>query len=158
MIRFSLGEHLFEVAVRESAGAYEVTVNGERFELEVAEIAPGAFVIRRGERVERLHAVRSGDTVHLQWRGRVHRLTEEREGARSAHGRMATGLEAPMPGKVIAVHVAPGQRVHRGEEVLVVEAMKMENAVRAPRDGTVKTVAVAVGDPVAPGIALVELE
>ena len=43
-----------------------------------------------------------------------------------------------MPGRVIAVKVAPGQHVARGEELLVVESMKMENAIRAPRDGTVK--------------------
>ena len=42
-----------------------------------------------------------------------------------------------MPGRVIAVKVAPGQAVVKGEEVLVVEAMKMENALRAPRDGVV---------------------
>ncbi|HET8645384.1 MAG TPA: biotin/lipoyl-containing protein, partial [Vicinamibacteria bacterium] len=45
-----------------------------------------------------------------------------------------------------------------GEELLVVEAMKMENALRAPRDGTVKSVAAKVGDMVSPGVVLVELE
>jgi biotin carboxyl carrier protein len=59
---------------------------------------------------------------------------------------------------VIAVKVAPGQKVARGEELLVVESMKMENAVRAPRDGTVRAVAAQVGDMVGPGAVLVELE
>ena len=43
-----------------------------------------------------------------------------------------------MPGKVIAVKVEAGQTVAKGQELLVVEAMKMENAIRAPRDGRVK--------------------
>jgi 3-methylcrotonyl-CoA carboxylase alpha subunit len=63
-----------------------------------------------------------------------------------------------MPGRVAVVRVVPGQRVARGEELLVVEAMKMENALRAPRDGVVRAVHVAAGELVAPGRALVEVE
>jgi 3-methylcrotonyl-CoA carboxylase alpha subunit len=63
-----------------------------------------------------------------------------------------------MPGKVIAVKVEAGQQVTRGQELLVVEAMKMENAIRAPRDGRIKSVSAAVGDSVSPGTILVELE
>jgi biotin carboxyl carrier protein len=63
-----------------------------------------------------------------------------------------------MPGRVIAVKVAAGQKVARGEELLVVESMKMENAIRAPRAGTVRAVAAKVGDMVGPGAVLVELE
>jgi biotin carboxyl carrier protein len=63
-----------------------------------------------------------------------------------------------MPGRVAAVNVSVGQRVAKGEELLVVEAMKMENALRAPRDGVVRAVHVSAGDAVVPGRALVELE
>jgi biotin carboxyl carrier protein len=63
-----------------------------------------------------------------------------------------------MPGKVIAVKAVVGQTLSKGEEILIVEAMKMENAIRAPRDGTLKTIAVKVGDMVTPGVVLVELE
>jgi biotin carboxyl carrier protein len=63
-----------------------------------------------------------------------------------------------MPGKVIKVNVEPGQLVARGAEILVIEAMKMENAIRAPRDGRVKSVAARVGETVSPGVVLVELE
>ena len=49
-------------------------------------------------------------------------------------------------------------RVAKGDELLVVEAMKMETALRAPRDGVVRAVNVSAGDAVAPGRALVELE
>ena len=63
-----------------------------------------------------------------------------------------------MPGKVIAVKASPGQTVAKGDEILVVEAMKMENAIRAPRDGTIKSIAVKLGDMVSPGVTLAELE
>jgi biotin carboxyl carrier protein len=63
-----------------------------------------------------------------------------------------------MPGRVSAVKVAPGQAVTKGQELLVIEAMKMENALRAPRDGRVKHVRVRLGEMVGPGLVLVELE
>jgi 3-methylcrotonyl-CoA carboxylase alpha subunit len=63
-----------------------------------------------------------------------------------------------MPGKVIKVSAAVGQRVAKGQEILVVEAMKMENAIRAPRDGTVRSLTARVGDMVGPGAVLAELE
>jgi acetyl/propionyl-CoA carboxylase alpha subunit len=144
-VRFRCGEQSYEVDER--AG-----------ELILEEVAPGTYVVQQGSRRERFHCLRDGDEVHLAWRGTVYRLELERGGARAASRHAAGGLEAPMPGKVTAVRVAPGQAVRKGEEVLVVEAMKMENALRAPRDGTVKSVAVKVGDMVNPGVVLVELE
>ena len=96
----------------------------------------GTFVLLDGERRRVFHCVRDGATIHLFWDGVAYRLEEQKEGARAAHRRDKAGLEAPMPGKVIAVKASPGQAVKKGDEVLVVEAMKMENALRAPRDGT----------------------
>ena len=63
-----------------------------------------------------------------------------------------------MPGKVTAVKAREGQAVQKGEEILVVEAMKMENAVRAPRAGVVRRIHVKTGDMVGPGAVLAEIE
>jgi 3-methylcrotonyl-CoA carboxylase alpha subunit len=119
---------------------------------------PGTFVLVQGEERRVFHCVRDGSTLHLFWEGAVYRIEEQREGARPAQRGEKNGLEATMPGKVIAVKATPGQAVKKGDEVVVIEAMKMENALRAPRDGTIKTVAVKVGDMVGPGAVLVELE
>src|SRR2546422_4321868 len=64
---------------------------------------------------------------------------------------------APMPGLVVRVEVADGQRVDAGAGLVVVEAMKMENELRAPRAGMVQTVHVAVGQAVEKGMPLVTL-
>jgi acetyl/propionyl-CoA carboxylase alpha subunit len=73
-------------------------------------------------------------------------------------GDAASHLDAPLPGQVIAVHVAAGQRVEKGDELVVVEAMKMEHAIRAPSEGVVRTVLCAPGDQVARGQTLVDFE
>ena len=61
-------------------------------------------------------------------------------------GAAANELRCPMPGTLIALHVSPHDFVAAGEALAVVEAMKMENVLRAERDGTIATVEVAVGD------------
>ncbi len=67
-------------------------------------------------------------------------------------------LTAMMPSKVIAVHVKAGDRVQAGQVVMILEAMKMESELKAPRDGTVRAVNCAPGDSVNPGVPLIIIE
>jgi pyruvate carboxylase subunit B len=72
----------------------------------------------------------------------------------------ATGpapLVAPMPGLIVRVSVAPGDVVQPGQGLVVIEAMKMENELRAPAGGTVKSVNVVPGQAVEKGALLIEL-
>jgi 3-methylcrotonyl-CoA carboxylase alpha subunit len=66
-------------------------------------------------------------------------------------------LAAPMPGQVVAVHVAPNQEVQAGDPLIVLEAMKMEHTIRAPHAGHVLAVHVGPGEQVQAGTVLVEL-
>ena len=68
---------------------------------------------------------------------------------------VAARLAAPMPGKVLAVHVEPGAKVVRGQLLLVLEAMKMEHAITAPADGVVEAVNFLAGDVVEEGALLI---
>ena len=67
-------------------------------------------------------------------------------------------VSAPMPGKLLAVAVKPGDTVSKGDAVAVMEAMKMEHTLIAPRDGVVEAVGVSAGEQVAEGDILVHLE
>lgn len=67
------------------------------------------------------------------------------------------GFTAPMPGKIIAVHVTTGQSVKKGDALLVMEAMKMEHGIFAPREGVIKEVFFDVGDQVGEGVTLIAL-
>ncbi len=79
-------------------------------------------------------------------------------GTRRATAGGPARLDSPLPGQVIAVRVEVGQRVAEGEELVVVEAMKMEHAVRSPAMGTVRAVLCATGDQVRRGQPLVDFE
>lgn len=67
-------------------------------------------------------------------------------------------VKAPMPGLVLNVMVSPGQTVHKGDTLLILEAMKMENVIKAIGDGVVKSVAVEKGMAVEKGHLLLEME
>ena len=67
-------------------------------------------------------------------------------------------IEAPMPGLVRSVHVSAGQAVAAGDKLAVLEAMKMEHALTAARDGVVAEVLVSAGVQVEAGAALIRLE
>ncbi len=71
---------------------------------------------------------------------------------------MAEEVRAPLAGNILAVHVQPGAKVEEDDELLVIEALKMENMVYAPRAGTVTKVAVAEGDKVEEDALLVVIE
>ena len=68
-----------------------------------------------------------------------------------------TSVDAPMPGNIISVNVKAGQAVKRGDVLLILEAMKMENEIMAPCDGTVGSVSVAAGQTVQSGQQLLTI-
>jgi 3-methylcrotonyl-CoA carboxylase alpha subunit len=107
----------------------------------------------------RVAAARSGNRIWVWCEGRTFEFETAREGRRTAGGdHHGAGLAAPMPGRVRRILAAEGVALARGDVVLVLEAMKMEHAIRAPRDGVLKRIRVAEGDLVEAGAELAELE
>ncbi len=70
----------------------------------------------------------------------------------------ASSIKAPLPGNIFKINVAPGDAIKKGDVLLVMEAMKMENNVLAEKDGIVKTIKVGLGDAVLQNDILIEFE
>jgi biotin carboxyl carrier protein len=88
-------------------------------------------------------------------------LDDPRQWKRPGSGAGVQGraaIVAPMPGKIVRVLVAEGDPVEAGQGVLVVEAMKMQNELKAPRAGHVTSIAVKAGDSVNAGAVLASIE
>ena len=77
-------------------------------------------------------------------------------GALSLDG--AAAINAPMPGMVVKILVEAGQEVKKGEKIIIVEAMKMENALATQIDGVIKSIKVKEGQPVDKDILMIEIE
>ena len=103
-------------------------------------------------------------TIHLEgYRFDVEALDERMRAIRQLAGSTSqpagpATLSAPMPGLVARMLVQPGDRVQAGQGVVVIEAMKMENELRAPRTGVVRSVDVAAGSAVEKGTILLTLD
>lgn len=78
--------------------------------------------------------------------------------AQSAGGQGATKVNAPMPGKILSVKASVGQAVKKGDVLMILEAMKMENEVVAPSDGTIASIDVTEGSSVEAGAVLATLD
>lgn len=99
----------------------------------------------------------SGDVRWVFLDGETYEFQVER-GRRPRAARHTGSLSAPMPATVLRIQVRPGDRVTRGETLIVLEAMKMELPVRAPSDAVVVAVQCSEGDLVQPGVSLIELQ
>lgn len=75
----------------------------------------------------------------------------------SAGGQGSVKVSAPMPGKILSVKVAAGAAVSKGDVIVVLEAMKMENEIVAPQDGTIATIDVSEGASVEAGDTLASM-
>lgn len=164
----------FRVAVEGRVLRAEVT--GDRVRLEdagdKARLLEGgcgrSLTLSMGGRPHRVFGARIGETSwEIHHRGRTFRVEvadERRWRMRQARGdgtAAASGLEplrAPMPGLVMRVDVEEGQEVSEGQGLLIVEAMKMENELRARAAGRVRRVLVSAGESVGRGDILVEFE
>ena len=105
---------------------------------------------------ERVRVAREGERVFVRCRQGAFEFARVRVASRRA-SEHAGDLLAPMPGRVRRVEAPAGGKVRQGDVVLILEAMKMEHAIRAPRDGTVSKIFHAEGDLVEAGAVLAEI-
>ena len=150
-------------------GRFAVTVTGAGLEpdgtpesaepVTVHHAGDGWIEFDAGGQRHRLHVLAAGDQVWVQGPDGDVALTAVPRFPGSDRGdAVAGGLVAPMPGTVLAVHVAPGDTVAQGQLLMTVEAMKMEHRITAPAAGTVSEVRARPGDQVNGGDLLAVLD
>lgn len=159
---FALGDRVLCVEVSPGAepGRLRVEVDGRAREVEVLRFEAGCLLARLDGRRFRAFVAREGDVRWVKIPGRPAfrlRVARTPQAARARKGG-DDRLAASMHSQVVSVEVREGQRVRKGDVLVVLEAMKMETRLLAPHDGRVVKVSCAPGDVVEPGVALVELE
>ncbi len=145
------------------ASGTRVALGGVAEPYEVREVGDGRWHIAGGGRShdEPLEACAAAeaDVIWVALGGELFEIHVDRAGdAARAHTRGREGLSAPMPATVVRVVASPGTRVSMGDALVVLEAMKMELPIRAPRDGVVTAVHCREGELVQPGVLLVDME
>ena len=149
------------IDIDEAGGTATVTVDGRALELANVVVEAHAVRFTLAGRHWRVPFARDGAHVHVAVAGAAFewRPSEEAADDAGAHGASdSPDAVAPMPGKVIEVLVDAGQSVSAGDPLVLVEAMKMEQTLRATVAGTVTEIAATAGAMVALGEVLVRVE
>ncbi|MBV9889527.1 MAG: ATP-grasp domain-containing protein, partial [Rhizobacter sp.] len=157
---FRHGETMREVDVAALPGGWQLSLDGTTTTASARMAGDGAIAATLGDRRFCAAVVASGERRHVFVAGRAHAfaLVDLFGVSGAEHDEEGTGLVAPMPGKVIALVAVPGAAVDKGAPLLVLEAMKMEHTINAPRAGIVKAFRVAAGEQVSEGAELVDFE
>jgi biotin carboxyl carrier protein len=165
-LKAEVNDQTLDVTITESGDMAHVEIDGRSYEVKVHESGNSSYLLIHNTtvydcRVE--NAPQTKDSLNVSLRNRRHsvaivdprRLRTDENSDRHHHG--PTELAAQMPGKVVRVLVEVGAKVEKGAGIIVVEAMKMQNEMKSPRDGVVASINVAPGDTVNAGQVLVTI-
>jgi 3-methylcrotonyl-CoA carboxylase alpha subunit len=149
-ITFSAGEQRLEVSYGDlgRGGRFRAAVGDFKSEVVVVSREDAELVLQIEGVRRRYRVVVDGERVFVQVGGRAVALHEETRFPDLDSAVPEGGCVAPMPGKIVKVDVEAGQKVSKGQRLLVMEAMKMEHSITASADGVVEQVAVSVGQQV----------
>ncbi len=161
------GEEREVEIVELSPGRFQLTMNGRRVEVDAQAVSPTTLHFLADHRAYNIEIERDkkggdnllvrGHVLHVEVNDlRTMRLRRAQTSASGPGG--PAPISSPMPGKVVAVLVKDGQAVVEGQGLVVVEAMKMENELRAPRAGTVSKLTAKEGSAVEGGAVLCVIE
>jgi biotin carboxyl carrier protein len=156
MLKITVNEGIRMDAEKTADG---LLLNGERFAPDLVRISDNRFHVIHGNQSYEAEVVQAnpaaksftfkinGTLYQVVVRDRFDQLLEQMGMAHGSAG-LVKDLKAPMPGLILSVAVAVGQEVKKGDPLLILEAMKMENVIKAPVDATVKAIKVRKGDSV----------
>ncbi|QJP14937.1 acetyl/propionyl/methylcrotonyl-CoA carboxylase subunit alpha [Starkeya sp. ORNL1] len=154
------GAEPLEVAILpQEADRFEAEIQGKALHLAVLQRQAGGDVqIDLGDRIASVAFTRRGEDLTIFMDGATHGFKVP-DPLDATHAEHAAGdhVVAPMPGRITAISAICGSPVAKGEALIVMEAMKMELTLTAPRDGAIGEIGVAVGDQVTEGTTLLSL-
>jgi acetyl/propionyl-CoA carboxylase alpha subunit len=161
------GKHSFDVMPTE--GKSEGLLNGDFYSLDIEKVDAQTWHIlkdntsyyvqwlERDEETKTYTLKVNGSLIVLEAKNEFDLLLEKMGMANVGIAKVSK-LKAPMPGKVLDVLVTPGQEVVKGDGLVILEAMKMENVLKADDTGIVKSVNVSIGEAVEKNNVLIEFE
>ncbi len=162
------GKNVFQIKLNEDSHQFEFSdkdlqqldikrIDDHSFHILFKNKAYHAELIRASFVDKSLHLKVNGKSFELQIADEYDRLVEKM-GLNNQAAHQVKDVKAPMPGMVLNVAVAVGQNVQQGDGLLILEAMKMENVIKAQGEGVVKRIHVEMGTAVDKGQLLVEME
>lgn len=157
------------VQVRREQGEYLVSIDGVSHKVQAELISPNQLQITLDNKVYKCVVARDGNCRYVFLNGKVHELTKIDKIALTAQDlglsentiishEPESDVVSPMPGRVVKILVNKGDLVDLGQDLIIIEAMKMENRITAPFSGIVTQIHFEEGDQVSNGTSLLDIE
>lgn len=146
-----------------------VEIDGKEHAVDLVELAEGKYhllfqhksftvqVVKINQEEKTMSLQVNGNPYEVEMKNKMTQLLESM-GISAMSKPKVSGVKAPMPGKVLKVNVAVGDSIAKGQPLMMLEAMKMENIIKSPIDAVIKEVAVVPGDTVEKNADLVVFE
>ncbi len=161
---FLVNDVLQKIMLEKKEGVFSFSDGEKNFEADIQYVSPHEISVLIGNRSYRVFLTKDKDRRFFWIEGDsfiVEEPAEEAAGFKEGEERTSEGtilIKAPMPGKVIKVCVSEKEAVHKNQTLAIVEAMKMENEIKASVDGTIKVIHVSADDLVDSEKPLIELD
>lgn len=153
-----LGDQTLSVEVEKDAGTYTFTIGERSYTVEAHRFAHHHLYANIDGQNHHFYVHRTPSEKHVLHQAIPYVIEDASRQRKGSSAGAAENVTPPMPGSIIRVLVAEGDTITKGQELLIMSAMKMETTLHAPKDGIIKKVLVAEGDQVSPGQQLVEIE
>jgi len=142
--RYQSGQQLADVTLERAGDGYQAVIDGQAYAVEVIDQQPGILSLRISGRPMTFYWAQDGSRKWISQGGCTYWLDPPARRGSHPFGEVdgSTAVRSPMPAQVRAVQVASGDPVERGQVLMLLEAMKMENEIKSPYEGKVKKILV----------------
>ena len=140
-INYEYENHVYNVSVERRQDQYFVTYDNTEYKVKTDEIKPGHLKIKLGDRIIKCIITKGDKDKFVFVEGDVFKVRNiELTGAKKTKKKEKRNLNSPISGKVVSIKIKDGDKVKKGDVLMIIEAMKMEYLIRAPYNGKVKKI------------------
>ena len=140
-INYEYENHVYNISVERRQDQYFVTYDNTEYKVKTDEIKPGHLKIKLGDRIIKCIITKGDKDKFVFVEGDVFKVRNiELTGAKKTKKKENGNLNSPISGKVVSIKIKDGDKVKKGDVLMIIEAMKMEYLIRAPYNGMVKKV------------------
>jgi biotin carboxyl carrier protein len=163
-LQFNIDQEIYKIEIDFKDGKYLVKLGGKQYNVDSQPISENCLSLLVDEKAYTIFIVEDEVKKYISVQGEEFCIeeakaeTEARAVAESAGLKGVPTISSPMPGKIVKILIGEGDKVEKGQGLVIVEAMKMENEIRSPSVGVVKKINFNEGDLVDAAELIIELD
>ncbi len=163
-LELSIAQKNYSLSIQKKNEHYQVKIGKQMLDLMVVQVTSNCLMLKYGNQIQRINITSTKNRTYLHLNGQQYVVDHPIEKEKSSYAEDShlltadAGICAPMPGKILKILVEENKTVEAKQNLVIVEAMKMEHNIRAPRNGIIIKINFKEGDLVDTGQEILEIE